>query len=757
MSKRLTVDNLDVRFRTTGRPVRAVNGVSFELDAGEILGLVGESGCGKSATARSLVRLEEPGEITNGTITFDGTDLTAADERTLRRLRGQELATIFQDPASSLNPGFPVGEQIDEALRIRKRPHQQSLVGELTSRLSRRGRTDSRDAVRQAMQAAGIHQPGDWIDAYPHQLSDGLRQRVMIAIALARRPSLLIADEPTTALDTTTQATIHETLRALNREYGMGLLFITHDLGVVSELCDRVLVMYDGSIVERGETDAVLTAPSHPYTKSLLDCIPRRSEPQTTLPTIDGDVPERTTGPAGCPFAHRCPSVTAACREEPPETVAVAAGHTVDCVVPSARAPRTVERTGQATPAEQHAADGESVSTDRQPVASNARARPSGDTGSGSATRDSDTEKTPGESEPIIAVEGVSKSFQTSETLTDRLVGTAERRTALQDVSLSVDAGTTMGLIGESGCGKSTLLKLIAGLETPTEGTVRLHGEAVGSVDGRTMDQRSEIGVVFQNPQRSINPKQTVRAVIAEPLYEAGWERQRRDERVESLLDSVGLPVEYAERQPRQLSGGQIQRVAIARALALGPSVVLLDEPTASLDVSAQATILNLLVSLQRDLGLTYLLVSHDLEVVRHMADRVAVMYFGQLVETGPATTVFADPSHPYTRTLLDAIPGIDAGTAASRPGMTQTPDPEASGCAFRPRCPAGTDTCRENTPSFESLGAVRTRCHHPAGRGSEEPRIAAIEESNRPTSGESSTANSAKSNSDAITDKRRQ
>ncbi len=647
MEGRLTVENLHVRFQTDTGPVHAVSGASFEIAPGEIVGLVGESGCGKSVTARSIVRLEDPGEIVDGSIRFDGEELTTADEQTRRRLRGRELAMVFQDPSTTLNPVYTVGEQVAEALRVRRNPDHQPFLRELAAGIGSRFRASrTRAEVLELLETVGIPQPEERIDAYPHQLSGGLCQRVMLAIALARQPSVLIADEPTTALDTTTQAAILDRLEELSAEYGMGTLLISHDFGVVSALCDRVVVMYDGVVVERGPTDEVRANPSHPYTKALLGCLPHRSEPKSQLPTIGGTPPDGSAPSPGCVFADRCPVATDDCHEHPQPLVSVGEDHVVRCGVSDAR-DAAIDSMGAATSA--------------------SRSRLSTPAADGGTSTQSTASKAKAADGSLVELEGVTKSFRQSDALVDRLLGADERTVAVKDVSLALQPGETVGLVGESGCGKSTVARLIAGLEEPTDGTVRLRGAAVGGVDARKSDQLAAIGVVFQNPGTSLNPKRTVGESIREPLFEAGWDCSHQSQRVDELLGLVDLPLEYANRYPRQLSGGQRQRVALARALALEPSMVVLDEPTAALDVSTQATVLNLLDDLQAALGVTYLFISHDLDVVRHIADRVAVMDDGRLLETGPTSQVLSSPSHPSTQALLEATPG-DRTTERSNP-----------------------------------------------------------------------------------------
>ncbi|RJT07418.1 ABC transporter ATP-binding protein [Halococcus sp. IIIV-5B] len=653
MNKTLTVEDLHVEFNTHNGTISAVDGVSFEVTPGEVVGLVGESGCGKTVTARSLVRLEDQGTITHGKIYFDGTDLTQAEDHVLERIRSTELASVFQDPSAALDPAYTVGEQVAEALRTRRTSSPQSVLRELVADMRLlSGASKSETAVLEFMAEAGIEQPEKWVNSYPHELSGGQCQRVLVAAAIARRPSLLIADEPTTALDTTTEAALLDRLDRLTESREMSMLFITHDFGVVAEVCDRIAVMYDGKIVERGAVDDLLSNPKHPYTKSLLHSIPQRSKPGTTLPSIAEDRQEHLERPPGCAFANRCPKSTDHCRETAQPSVSVSESHTVRCSVPDARAASARQLAGVSA---------QPTRTDVRTGDANGHTRRWNGGGHRSDTEGGDTRD-----DPVVEVSRVTKSFRHTESFVERFVGTAKSTTAVENVSLSLRSGQTMGLVGESGSGKSTLIELIAGLETPTTGTVQLNGELVGDIDSRTTVQRGEIGVVFQNHRQSINPRQSISEAIAEPLVEHGWNRERCQSRVETLLSEVGLPISYADRSPRQLSGGQLQRIAIARALALRPSVVLLDEPTASLDASTQAAVLNLLGSLLSEHGLAYIIVTHDLAVVRHVSDHIAVMQEGQFAETGPVEEVLSNPTHSHTRTLLNAIPGEKTEATAS-------------------------------------------------------------------------------------------
>lgn len=624
MTELLTLSDLRVQFDTADGVVDAVDGASFSVSDGQVVGLVGESGSGKSVTAASVLGLQSPGKIRDGRIVYKGTDLTAISEGTHRDYRGTEIGFVPQDVTSTLNPAYDVGEQIAEALRVNEVGDHQRLTDFL--QLSPFGGKPWRGYRRRAVELlaqVGISDPAERVDAYPHELSGGMRQRVLLAMALAGDPDLLIADEPTTGLDTTTQANILTRLRTLADEMDTSLLVITHDLNVVAEVCDRTVVMNDGETVESGPTQRVLEAPEHPYTAELLACRLGNGE--------------------------RHPSSSA--RE------AAADGGT------SSDAPCTTHATDQ---------------------------------------REART--------PVVETAGLSKVFDRSESLLERLRNGRRTLRAVDDIDLAVYQGETLGIVGESGSGKSTVAKLLAGLSRPTDGTVRFDGDSVGTVTERTDECRSDIGFVFQDAGGSINPRQTVRETIAEPLLEQGWKQERRENRVQTLLDRLDLPTAVAARRSHQLSGGQRQRVALARALALEPRVLILDEPTTGLDASTRSRLLDVLDSLQRRLDLTYVVISHDLDVVRHLADRVLVMYLGRVVERGPAELLFDRPSHPYTEALVESIPPLD-GTVPLEGEVPSAVDPP-DGCAFHTRCPKAEPECANTVPESTTVGRAETRCH---------------------------------------------
>ena len=710
----LRVDNLQTHFDTADGVVRAVNGTSFTVSAGEIVGLVGESGSGKSVTARSIMGLQAPGQIVEGSIHFDGEDLTECSDRTLERYRGTRLSMLFQDPMTTLNPVFDVGEQIAESLRVHEHPKQSLLdFSHVPGFADRSSWRRNRERAVELMEQVGVADPADRVEAYPHELSGGMAQRAMLAIALAGDPDLLIADEPTTALDMTTQARILEQLRSLARETETAILLITHNLGVVAELCDRVVVMYGGEIMERGPTDRLLHAPEHPYTIGLRECLLDGTDAER-LDSIDGRVPDCFEGGSGCAFASRCDFATVRCSVENPPVVDVTPDHEVVCSELEVVRTETEAAAAAETAGADIAVDGGTPLRSETGPDALGRRDAVGQDEAARSTADVELRSDEGHpGTPILEARDVTKTFDLSNSLLDRLFGTARTLRAIDDVDIAVHPGETVGIVGESGSGKSTLAKVLTGLHEPTGGEVRFDGEPANGLASRSAEQLADIGVVFQAPRSSINPRLTVREAIAEPLYEQGWNRERRDRRVEELLDLVDLPTAVADRRPGQLSGGQLQRIAIARAIALEPRVVVFDEPVSALDVSVRATLLNLLVELQDRLGLTYLVISHDLDVVRHLADRIAVMYLGEIVERGPANTLFERPSHPYTQALLDAIPRVDENDrsvtlAGPIPSSVERP----TGCSFHPRCRYAVPKCSESVPDSRVIGAAASRCH---------------------------------------------
>ncbi|ELZ27747.1 dipeptide ABC transporter ATP-binding protein [Halosimplex carlsbadense 2-9-1] len=593
-------------------------------------------------------------------------DLTAAPESAMRDIRGGDMGMIFQDPMTSLNPAITVGEQIAESLRLHRygRKRSDSWVNGVREVLPRIGGDVDEQVLADTidmLDQVGIPEPASRVDDYPHEFSGGMRQRVLVAIALACRPQLLIADEPTTALDVTIQAQILDLIDGLQRALGMAVLFITHDLGVVAEVCDRVAVMYAGEIVEEGPVDEIFETPSHPYTYALLESIPR--EDTGRLTPIEGSVPSLVDMPDGCHFAPRCPWVQPECRHGeipylqhgPDQT-----DHRAKCIL-------------------------ESFDTSEY----------GGETAGVSATASTRTDRR------LLSVEGLAKHFSQADDLLDEYLGREHARIrAVDGVSFDVYEGETLGLVGESGCGKSTTGRTLLRLLEPTDGRVVFAGEDLADLDKSGLRRkRRDMQMIFQDPLSSLDPRMTVGKTIAEPLTihdlpepePDGSRREQRRDRVLELMDAVGLDPDQFDRYPHELSGGQRQRVGIARALAVDPDFIVCDEPVSALDVSVQAQIINLLEDLQGEFGLTYLFIAHDLSVVRHICDRVAVMYLGEIVEIAETDELFADPKHPYTRSLLSAIPEPDPSTTADRillQGDVPDPADPPSGCRFRTRCP---------------------------------------------------------------------
>jgi peptide/nickel transport system ATP-binding protein len=614
--KGLLVENLRVEIAAGGRLLKPVDGVGFAIGANQCVALLGESGCGKSMTALALMRLlPEGARVAAGSARLAGEELFALPESAMGEVRGGRLAMIFQEPQTSLNPVMSVAEQIAEALAAHRK-----LFG--AAALAEAGRL---------LEAVGLAR--DKLAAYPFQLSGGQRQRALIAMMLAGEPELLIADEPTTALDVTVQAQILALLHDLQRQRGMGLLLITHDLDVARDMADRVAVMYAGQIVEWASRDQLYATPRHPYTRKLFAVLPRLDRRGERLDSLPGRVPPPDAAITGCRFAERCPVAFARCREEAPAFHEAPPGHFARCHLAEAQAFPTFEKGGISTAAASPAS--------ANPPSSMTSPPPPFAKGGGE----------------VLAVRDLAVYFPIRRGLLRR---TVDHFKAVDGVSLSIDAGETLALVGESGCGKSTLARAVLRLLEPTRGEVRVAGEALGGLAGEALRmKRAEMQIVFQDPFSSLNPRMRIGDILEEGMaallpLAAGARRAR----VAELLDQVGLPADAAGRYPHEFSGGQRQRIAIARALAVRPKLLILDEPTSALDVSVQAQILNLLVDIQVAHGLAYLFITHNLPVVGYLAQRVAVMRAGRIVEEGTAETLLTAPRHEYTRLLLDSAPG---------------------------------------------------------------------------------------------------
>ena len=654
----LKVDNLRLGFTAGKKTLAAVDGISFAISQGETFALLGESGCGKSATAQGIMRLlPAAGRILEGQVSLENEPLLSLSEADMRAYRGGRMAMIFQEPATSLNPVLTVGRQIGEVLE---------------RHLDLRG-TAATERMVDLLRQVGIADPERRLTEYPFQLSGGMKQRVMIAIALAGEPELLIADEPTTALDVTVQAQILDLLAKIQVDRGMGMLLITHDLGVVARMAHRIGVMYAGELVEVASREAFFTQPRHPYTQALFEALPEISRRGLKLTTIPGQVPSLAAMPAGCRFADRCAHVMAVCREQSPPWREIADGHTVRC-------------------------------------------HWQGEAAEDTATRHAVTELDIDPGKPFLQVGDLKVYFPIRKGFLQRTVGHVR---AVDGVSLAISAGRTLALVGESGCGKTTVGKALLQLIKPTAGSVSLGGsELVGLKGRRLRDARRHMQMIFQDPFASLNPRLRVGEIIAEGMGALGVETDSaaRAAAVAALLQHVGLASEAIDRYPHEFSGGQRQRIAIARALAVQPELLICDEPTSALDVSVQAQILNLLKKLQADLGVAYLFITHNFAVVEYLAHDVAVMYLGRIVEQGRAEEVLRSPQHPYTKALLSAVPAphLEARAEVIRlPGETPSPANPPTGCHFHPRCPQATDVCRQRYPAASAVSGTHTvSCH---------------------------------------------
>lgn len=644
----ISVREASVTFPTPGGPASAIQDVSFDVYPGETLGIVGESGSGKTVTALTMMGLvPRPGRVVGGSVVLEGKELIGASGDLLREVRGSKMGMVFQEPMTSLHPTLKVGYQIAEAIQI----HDSSISDRQA--LSR---------VVGLLESVGIPGAAEKADELPHTWSGGMRQRAMIAMAIANRPKLLIADEPTTALDVTIQAQILDTLRAARDETGASLILISHDLGVIAQMADRVLVMYAGRVVESGPVGQIFHGPQHPYTAGLLESIPSLSGPIGVLPSLPGRPPNIANLPAGCSFSPRCSLAQPRCSEAIPLIGGEGESHSAACFFSELVAPIANRATVSLT-----------------------------------AKRDPDA------GAPLLEVEHLVVDYTTSKGLFGR---NQTRLRAVDGVSFAIREGETLGLVGESGCGKTTTARAILRLVEPTEGSILFRGDDIASLKRAPMQRvRRDIQAVFQDPFGSLNPRMSISDIIASPLRIHGeLSRGDTDTRVGDLLNLVGLGHELTDRLPAALSGGQRQRVGIARALALEPALLILDEPLSALDVSIQAQILNLLRDLQEELGLSYLLIGHDLAAVRHLATRVAVMYLGRIVESGPRDEIYSDPSHPYTKALLSAVPQPDPGSQSNQivlVGDVPSNRYPISGCRFASRCYRVEGACLEVEPEL--------------------------------------------------------
>jgi oligopeptide/dipeptide ABC transporter ATP-binding protein len=649
--------------------VRAVEHVSLQVRHGEAVGLVGESGCGKTMTALSIMGLlPHGGRVSGGHIVFEDRDLTSLSDEEMQSVRGSEIGIIFQDPLSSLNPTKRVGEQIAEAVRL----HRHANHAEAWQR-----------AV-EVLNMVGLPHAQERADEYPHQFSGGMRQRVMIAMALACEPKLLIADEPTTALDVTIQMQILDLLEDLRGRLGMATLLVTHDLGVIAGRTDRVAVMYAGRIVEVASTHELFTTPRHRYTEALFEALPEKAaETHDSLYSIPGTPPDLTRPITSCSFAPRCRHVQDDCVEREPALLSDD-GHAFACLHPVEGATEVGQVQRRTSGASSEAVSG-------------------GDS----------------QEDMVLSLSGIVKEYRSASFVSWRR--RLQTVSAVAGVSFGVVRGTVFGLVGESGCGKTTIGRLIVGLEVPTAGRIEVDGVDLTKIRGRELRRRRrDVQLMFQDAYASLDPRMRVGEILREPLdVQHVGSRREREARVAELLEDVGLPDDSRDRYPHEFSGGQRQRLGFARALALRPHLIVADEPVSALDVSIQAQILNLMRDLQASLGLTYVLISHDLAVVRYMADTIGVLYLGKLVEVGPSDQLYREPIHPYTAALIVAVP-VAEWRAEPRPsavvvGELPSSINPPSGCRFRTRCPRAQGLCADEEPPLRPFSDMRfAACHFP-------------------------------------------
>ncbi len=707
MGHLLEVRDLRTVFNTENGIVKAVDGVSYYLDEGEIISVVGESGCGKSDTQLSTLQLiaSPPGKIVGGEVLFEGADLLKhpAESEAMRRVRGGKIGVIFQEPMTSLNPVLTVGQQIVESLVL----HLKLDPGAARAR------------AIELLKLVGIPDPANRVDNYPHQFSGGMRQRVMIAMALCCNPKILIADEATTALDVTTQAQLLELLRGTVKQLNTALIIVTHNLGVVARYAQRIYVMYAGRIVESGTAKEIFSRPRHPYTVGLLRAVPRLDEPKgRQLVPIDGIPPNLINRPATCAFLERCPRRIAKCEEDPwPDLNDVGGQHMVACWIErlerqAAQPPASVfiqaVREGSRRVSEEQAAPAADATSRMQDWIPQKQSNVAGQ----SAQPGAPSDKT------LVQVQDLRMYFPVTAGILRRKVAEVK---AVDGVSFELKRGETLGLVGESGCGKTTTARCILRLYRPTSGQILLEGRDISNLTRRQMrGLRRNMSLIFQDPYGSLDPRQTAGSIVGEPLIVHHLVKSKGEyqDRVAELFRMVGLEPSLVDRVPHEFSGGQRQRIGIARALAVRPSFIVCDEPISALDVSIQAQIINLLQDLQHQLGLTFLFIGHDLSVVRHISNRVAVMYLGRIVEITDCATLYAEPLHPYTRALLSAVPIPDPFVEEKRerlvlkgevPSLVKPP----GGCTFHPRCPLARDDCKQSAPVLRDVGGGhQVACH---------------------------------------------
>ncbi len=671
----LEVQGLTTQIELRSTTVSAVDGVSFSVERGETVGLVGESGCGKSMTAGSIMQLLPPGgRIVAGRVRLEGADLSHLGEAEMRRVRGNQIGMVFQDSTSALDPTMTVGRQIAEQVELHRRVGSRAAL----------------DRAEEVLALVGVPRPAERLGSYPHQLSGGLRQRVAIAMALSCEPQLLIADEPTTSLDVTIQAQILGLIDDLKHRLGMGVILVTHDLGVVAGRTDKTLVMYAGRIIEQASTRELFSWVRHPYTAGLLASIPKTDQdPSSRLHSIPGLPPDLSALPDGCRFAPRCDRARDRCRVEEPVLGGASPRHPYACFYPT------------------------SVDVTAAPGGTEGLETPAAPRADSAAT-------TGRESEPLLTLTSVSKRFAVHQG--SSLWQSGVSLEAVRDLTLDVRRGETLGLVGESGCGKTTVGRLMVALERPTSGTVTFRGDDLSHLHrGRLRRTRADLQLMFQDSAAALDPHMRIGPILGEPLVvQHRGSSARRTQKTLELLEEVGLRPAALQRHPSEFSDGQRQRIGLARALALNPRLIVADEPVSSLDVSIRSQILNLMKRLQAEHDLTYVLISHDLSVIRYMADRIGVMYLGRLVEIGTGDDIYHRAAHPYTAGLLASVPVPDPDVERDKRGRGiagELPSPinPPSGCRFRTRCPRAEKRCEAEAPPMASFGGEhRAACHFP-------------------------------------------
>lgn len=673
----LQVNGLKTHFKIDRGDVKACNNISYSIKKGETIGFVGESGAGKSVTGRSILNLiESPGEIIDGEIIYKGQDLLDMTEKEIQNVRGNEIAIVFQDSSTAFNPSYTVGEQICDVIQN----HFDVDYNE------------ARERTINLLDDVNIPNPKERFETYPHQYSGGMRQRALIALALSCDPDLIIADEITTGIDVTTQAKILNLLKELKEERELSMQFITHDMGVVAEICDRVAVMYAGEIVEIGTIQEIFNNPKHPYTMGLLGALPQTSGAKEELESIPGNMPDLIETPSGCSFRDRCEFATEECAQHNPEledfsTDANSNDHKSACIRVDEIDWKNTETMHQNTSSNENRYNTDYLNTDK---------------------------------EPLVDVHKLRKYFDPEgQSWVDMLLNGRKYVHAVDDVTFDIYEGETVSLVGESGCGKTTLGRTITQLYNEDSGTVLFAGTNITDAKKTELRKlRRNYQVIFQDPFSSLNPRRTVGKIIGRPMELHGLVDNKKEKRnaVKELLVEVGLKKSHIDRYAHEFSGGQKQRIGIARALAVEPDFIVCDEPVSALDVSVQAKVLNLLMDLQKERNLTYLFIAHNLEVVKHISDRVAVMYLGEIVEMGPIDDILSPPYHPYTEVLLSSIPSIEIGEQELQKlpeGEIPSPIDPPSGCRFHTRCPYAMPECSEKSPiNITTNDNHRIKCH---------------------------------------------